>query len=185
MSKENKEPTLYEILGISPLATLRDIKIAYRKKAMEIHPDVNKDMDMEQAHIMMCKINEAYSVLRDIESRILYDDELRARGEYFNSEEVAKRDEQTSEQDNPQTDKTQNTTKKHTYSSHIYDDLYNYYNTVDFDIYEKEEFIDWLEEFSEMFIRFSICYFNKIRDFSKINLTILVSIWSNNKTPFF
>lgn len=135
MSKENKEPTLYEILGISPLATLRDIKIAYRKKAMEIHPDVNKDMDMEQAHIMMCKINEAYSVLRDIESRILYDDELRARGEYFNSEEVAKRDEQTSEQDNPQTDKTQNTTKKHTYSSHIYDDLYNYYNTVDFDIY--------------------------------------------------
>ena len=179
MSKENKEPTLYEILGISPLATLRDIKIAYRKKAMEIHPDVNKDMDMEQAHIMMCKINEAYSVLRDIESRILYDDELRARGEYFNSEEVAKRDEQTSEQDNPQTDKTQNTTKKHTYSSHIYDDLYNYYNTVDFDIYEKEEFIDWLEEFSEMFIRFSICYFNKIKVYKNDTIDKLYTDFDN------
>lgn len=179
MSKENKEPTLYEILGISPLATLRDIKIAYRKKAMEIHPDVNKDMDMEQAHIMMCKINEAYSVLRDIESRILYDDELRARGEYFNSEEVAKRDEQTSEQDNPQTDKTQNTTKKHTYSSHIYDDLYNYYNTVDFDIYEKEEFIDWLEEFSEMFIRFSICYFNKIKAYKNDTIDKLYTDFDN------
>ena len=162
------EKNYYEILEVDKNASDEIIEKAYKTLAKRYHPDLQNGMLKKEYEEKMKIINEAYSILRDIESRILYDDELRARGEYFNSEEVAKRDEQTSEQDNPQTDKTQNTTKKHTYSSHIYDDLYNYYNTVDFDIYEKEEFIDWLEEFSEMFIRFSICYFNKIKVYKRV-----------------
>ncbi len=34
--------TFYDILELPPSASERDVKSAYRKKAMKLHPDVNK-----------------------------------------------------------------------------------------------------------------------------------------------
>lgn len=61
----------YEILEIQETATETEIKKAYRKKAMEFHPDRNPGN--KEAEAKFKKINEAYSVLSDSEKRANYD----------------------------------------------------------------------------------------------------------------
>ncbi|MBV6462045.1 MAG: DnaJ-like protein MG200 [Flavobacteriales bacterium] len=63
---------LYKILGLSPSATKEEIKKAYRKLALEWHPDKNKSPN---AHEMFIKINEAYLILYDEQARAKYDKE--------------------------------------------------------------------------------------------------------------
>ncbi|SFM14995.1 molecular chaperone DnaJ [Methanolobus profundi] len=60
----------YEILGISKDATESEIKKAYRKLAMQYHPDKNKE---EDAEAKFKEISEAYAVLSDTEKREQYD----------------------------------------------------------------------------------------------------------------
>ncbi len=50
----------YHILGVTPNATLEQIKKAYREKAKLYHPDVNKAAD---AHDHFILVNEAYEYL--------------------------------------------------------------------------------------------------------------------------
>ncbi len=61
---------LYEILGVSRNATEADIKKAFRKRARELHPDVNKS---ENAEEQFKELNEAYDVLSDANKRAQYD----------------------------------------------------------------------------------------------------------------
>jgi molecular chaperone DnaJ len=60
----------YQLLGVAREASEADIKKAYRKLAMEFHPDRNSEPGAEER---FKEITEAYEVLRDSEKRALYD----------------------------------------------------------------------------------------------------------------
>lgn len=62
----------YDILGISKGASDGEIKKAYRKQALEWHPDRHKD-NKEAAEKRFKEINEAYQVLSDSQKRAAYD----------------------------------------------------------------------------------------------------------------
>ena len=61
----------YEVLGVSKNATDTEIKSAYRKKAKQLHPDLNKDDP--KAEDKFKEVQEAYSVLSDENKRKMYD----------------------------------------------------------------------------------------------------------------
>lgn len=60
----------YEVLGVSKGATAEEIKKAFRRLAMQYHPDRNKDDGAEQK---FKEIGEAYEVLSEPEKRAAYD----------------------------------------------------------------------------------------------------------------
>jgi len=60
----------YDILGVGKGVGEEDIRRAFRKKAMEFHPDRNKSPDAEEK---FKEINEAYQVLSDSGKRSQYD----------------------------------------------------------------------------------------------------------------
>jgi DnaJ-class molecular chaperone len=65
----------YKILGVKNTATDNEIKIAYKKLAIEWHPDRNK-IRREEAEKEFIAIGKAYDVLRDKEKRKAYDLQL-------------------------------------------------------------------------------------------------------------
>jgi len=61
----------YQILGVSRNANAEEIRKAYRKLAMQYHPDRNPDD--KQAEERFKELNEAYQVLSDSQKRAHYD----------------------------------------------------------------------------------------------------------------
>ena len=57
---------LYEVLGVARNATDDEIKKAFRHKARQLHPDVNKAPNAEE---QFKELNEAYDVLSDPNKR--------------------------------------------------------------------------------------------------------------------
>lgn len=60
----------YELLGVSKNASAEEMKKAYRKLALQYHPDRNKSKEAEEK---FKEINEAYEVLSDEKKRETYD----------------------------------------------------------------------------------------------------------------
>ena len=61
----------YDILGLKKGASAAEIKKAYRKKAIEFHPDKNPGDDKAEANFK--KAAEAYEVLSDADKKARYD----------------------------------------------------------------------------------------------------------------
>lgn len=60
----------YDILGLPKSATTDEIKKAYRKKSIKVHPDKNSQPKAEDA---FKKLSQAYSCLSDDSKRKSYD----------------------------------------------------------------------------------------------------------------
>jgi molecular chaperone DnaJ len=60
----------YTVLGVAKNASKEDLKSAYRKLALQYHPDRNKEPDSEEK---FKELSEAYAVLSDDEKRKQYD----------------------------------------------------------------------------------------------------------------
>ena len=61
---------LYQLLGVSPEASQDEIKRAYRKKARQLHPDVNPSAEAAEE---FKQVSHAFDVLSDEQSRQRYD----------------------------------------------------------------------------------------------------------------
>ena len=61
----------YDMLGVQKDATQRDIKRAFRKMALKLHPD--KATDKEEAQRLFVELVEAYETLEDPAKRRSYD----------------------------------------------------------------------------------------------------------------
>jgi molecular chaperone DnaJ len=61
----------YEVLGVARTATDAELKSAFRKKAMECHPDRHPGDSAAEARFK--ELNEAYQILSDAQKRPAYD----------------------------------------------------------------------------------------------------------------
>ncbi|CAG0879851.1 unnamed protein product [Darwinula stevensoni] len=71
------EKNLYELLQVAIDATEKEIKTAYRKKALKVHPD--KNPNDEKAALLFHELSEALEILLDSSARTAYDKLLKAR----------------------------------------------------------------------------------------------------------
>ncbi|GEQ69303.1 hypothetical protein JCM33374_g2974 [Metschnikowia sp. JCM 33374] len=67
-----KDTTYYDILAASPSATEVELKKAYRKRAIQLHPDKNGNDPGAAAKFQ--ELGEAYAVLSNPETRAVYDE---------------------------------------------------------------------------------------------------------------
>jgi molecular chaperone DnaJ len=65
------KPDFYDVLGVSKSATAEEIKKAYRKLAIQYHPD--KNPGDKAAEDKFKEAAEAYEVLSDADKRAKYD----------------------------------------------------------------------------------------------------------------
>ena len=63
----------YKVLGVSPNASLSEIKHAYRQKAKMLHPDVSGSPDEREK---FNEITQAYRILSDAKQRSIFDDSI-------------------------------------------------------------------------------------------------------------
>ncbi|KAI8880169.1 TPR-like protein [Backusella circina FSU 941] len=69
--KKSQRKDYYKILGLTKTATDSEIKKAYRKLALQLHPD--KNPDDEKAEARFKEVGEAYAILSDPQKKSIFD----------------------------------------------------------------------------------------------------------------
>jgi hypothetical protein len=64
----------YERLGVSPTATIAEVRRGYREAARRVHPDRHGEASAE----LMAEVNEAWRILSDRSRRQVYDNQIAA-----------------------------------------------------------------------------------------------------------
>src|SRR5471032_105161 len=80
--------TLYDVLHIAATASNADIKAAYRRLAMQWHPDRNRE-NVAEAVVRFQEVNSAYAVLSDDQRRAQYDESIQGATETSDSAQNA------------------------------------------------------------------------------------------------
>ncbi|ODV79464.1 DnaJ-domain-containing protein [Suhomyces tanzawaensis NRRL Y-17324] len=73
----------YERLGIAPNASIKEIKMQFKKLSKKFHPDLNAHLSPEEKEAnssKFVKIVQAYDILKDVKRKKQYDHELRVAG---------------------------------------------------------------------------------------------------------
>ncbi|GAA5901731.1 hypothetical protein JCM6882_006052 [Rhodosporidiobolus microsporus] len=76
MAEHEDDLDYYALLGVAPDATLAQIKTAYRKESLKVHPDRNPD-NPQAAHLFH-QLNSAFTLLSDPSQRAALDTKLAA-----------------------------------------------------------------------------------------------------------
>lgn len=72
MDSSKNKSNLYEVIGVPKTATEEEIKKAYKKQAIKLHPDRNPN-NQEEANKQFQELNRAAKILTNAESRKRYD----------------------------------------------------------------------------------------------------------------
>ena len=89
-SRNASRKDYYATLGVSPDASVAEIKKAYRALAHQFHPDlVSSEADTQAAMDRMVEINEAFAVLSDAKKRASYDQSRTGSSKTADSSEPA------------------------------------------------------------------------------------------------
>lgn len=72
-ASSQQEEDLYELLGVDRSASENEIKKAYRKLALQHHPDKVPEERREESEATFKAIKQAYEILIDSEKRAMYD----------------------------------------------------------------------------------------------------------------
>jgi DnaJ family protein C protein 17 len=70
MVRPQEEMNYFAIMGLTPSATEAEIRKAYRKQSLALHPDKNRDMNPELASARFHEMQLAYEVLMDPSARL-------------------------------------------------------------------------------------------------------------------
>ena len=89
---------LYEILEVSEKASKEVIEKAYHVLAKKYHPDLQQEVQKQEAEKKMKQINEAYEILSDEEKRKEYDIKLEQERQMQREQELQKQKEESKSQ---------------------------------------------------------------------------------------
>ena len=76
MAGDERDPDLYQVLGVEPAASAAEITTAYRRLVRSLHPDSRVDQDISGG-TRLAEVLAAYEVLRDPDRRASYDERRR------------------------------------------------------------------------------------------------------------